>query len=360
MNYLDAQNELSEAIKMVSSKVKSYFWRLSGDAPNSLCRFLGMEEKELKSVLRLCKILNGEKDNFSKNQFELLMSQCGCDYTTYRLQAKVERFILIGNGEGELVLPKDQYDLSGALQYYPVEDEHFWNMRTKSQRGSLTKLLAAVNVHQSSEECKDNSLKEDSKGNRQKKLDQSPKALLFALLEELVSEAGSSGDGRLSARSSRKFQRLFIACVDTAAKELIHVALEKLGSLQESVVGEEKEQSLIFSPERISSTVGLVSPAGTIATVNVPIEVADANEDEDDDQSMDTTNEFIAELKEEVVLQSLLHKRIHEKKERVFQLEHRNGRRLLVVLPPDTMSVSSFEEEAKKTDWVNIMLNTDE
>ena len=65
-------------------------------------------------------------------------------------------------------------------------------------------------------------------------------------------------------------------------------------------------------------------------------------------------------MKDEVLLQSLLHKRIFEKKERVFQLEHRNGRRLLVVLPPDTMSVSSFQEEAVRTNWVNIMLNTDE
>ena len=81
----------------------------------------------------------------------------------------------------------------------------------------------------------------------------------------------------------------------------------------------------------------------------------------DDDQSIGstTTTEFLSELKEEVVLQSLLHKQIHEKKERVFQLEHRNGRRLLVVLPPDILSVSSFEEEARRTNWAGTMLNTE-
>ena len=81
-----------------------------------------------------------------------------------------------------------------------------------------------------------------------------------------------------------------------------------------------------------------------------------------DDQSIgsSTTTEFLSKLKEEVVLQSLLHKRIHERKERVFQLQHRNGRRLLVVLPPDIQSVSSFEEEARKTKWVDTMLNTPE
>jgi hypothetical protein len=56
----------------------------------------------------------------------------------------------------------------------------------------------------------------------------------------------------------------------------------------------------------------------------------------------------------------VLHKRIHEKDERVFQLEHKNGRRLLVVLPPDTQAVSSFEQEACRTKWVTIMLNNEE
>jgi hypothetical protein len=74
-----------------------------------------------------------------------------------------------------------------------------------------------------------------------------------------------------------------------------------------------------------------------------------------------TADDFLSELKEEVVLQSLLlHKCIYEKQERVFQLEHKNGRRLLVVLPPDAQSVVSFEQEATRTNWVNVMLNSEE
>ena len=61
MNFLQAQSELSESIKAAAS----HFWRLSGDEPNSLCHFLGMEEEELKGVLCLCKVYNGEKDNIS-------------------------------------------------------------------------------------------------------------------------------------------------------------------------------------------------------------------------------------------------------------------------------------------------------
>jgi hypothetical protein len=73
-------------------------------------------------------------------------------------------------------------------------------------------------------------------------------------VEELVSEAARTGDQRLSARATRKFQRLFVACVDTAAKELIHATLEKFASINESLGVEEKLQSkaFILSPERVS------------------------------------------------------------------------------------------------------------
>jgi hypothetical protein len=101
-----------------------------------------MEDEELKLVLRPCKIYIGEKDNFSKNNFELLMFQCGCDWTTFRVNARVERFIRIGNG-GELVLPKNMYDMEGNLCHYPIEDQHVRALRTKSQRGSLPKLVEA-------------------------------------------------------------------------------------------------------------------------------------------------------------------------------------------------------------------------
>jgi hypothetical protein len=98
-----------------------------------------MEEEELKNVLRLCKIYVGDKDNFSKNNCEILVLQCETDWTTYRLNGKAERFIRLGQGGTDVVLPKDQYDSSGVLSYYPVEDEHVRNLRMKSQRGTLHK-----------------------------------------------------------------------------------------------------------------------------------------------------------------------------------------------------------------------------
>jgi hypothetical protein len=320
MNHLQALKELAESIKASASKVNHYFWRLSGEEPNSFCKFLGMDEGELKAVLRLCKIYNGEKDNFSKNNFELLMSQSNCDWTKYRLNAKVERFIKIGNG-GEVTIPKDMYDEDGSLTHYPIEELHVRNMRTKSQKGVLPKLVDFGNKKQASETDMLAS-KERSKYSKELKQMISPKSLLFSYVEELVTGAGSNGDGTISLRASRKLHRLIVACVDVAAKELLQSALDKYALEKESFVAIDKVS--LLSPERVSSSTlvnGIVTPA-TSVFVDPITEPRDDNvqplDDSDiDDDSIETssTSEFLSELKEEVVLQSLLHKRIHEKKE---------------------------------------------
>jgi hypothetical protein len=195
---------------------------------------------------------------------------------------------------------------------------------------------------------------------------ESPKELLFAYVQELVMSAGSSGDGKMSQRSTRRLRRLILCCVDLAAKDLLHASLEKYANEKDTFVSTNKA---FVSPERISSS--LVVGSGTFVTP-VSQEVTTLDHEEaavmdidsgDEDESIistTTTDNFLSELKEEVLLQSLLHKRIHERKERVFDLVHRNGRRLLVVLPPDTLSIASFEEEANRTDWVKTMLNSEE
>lgn len=374
MNFLEAQQELAESIKSASSKVETYFWRLSGDAPNSLCKFLGMGEEELKVILRLCRIYTGEKDNFSKNNFEMTMSQSLCDWTTFRLNGKLERYIRIGVG-GEITIPKDMYASDGSLSCYPVEDQHVRNIRTKAQKGSLPKLLDVGNKQRGSEEANEHKSSNKKQGVADKNI--TPKGLLSAYVADLVMGAGRTGDGKISLRSGRKLKRLIQACVDVAAKELLHSLMEKYAVYQHNVV-EGKQEALMQSPEKYLSapveTVAMVTPAASITARGVSAFVgvdedpiieaeAEAEDDVDDNDELSlvtTTDEFLSELKEEVILQSLLHKRIHEKKERVFQLEHRNGRRLLVVLPPDTLSVAAFDDEARRTSWVSTMLNTEE
>jgi hypothetical protein len=162
---------------------------------------------------------------------------------------------------------------------------------------------------------------------------------------------------------------LIAGTVDLAAKDLLHAMLEKYATENDIIIDSGKHEGFL-SPEKIASsttttTTATVTPTAARHERNIAARLQQGNleEVEDDDISVvttTTTDEFLLELKDEVLLQSLLHKRIHEKKERVFHLEHRNGRKLLVVLPPDTQSVASFVEEATRTNWVSIMLNTDD
>jgi hypothetical protein len=200
MNFLEAQRDLAESIVSAGSKLEAYFWRLSGDEPNSLCRFLCMEEEELKVVLRLCKIYTGEKDNFSKNNFDFLLSQCGCERTTFRLEGKLERFIMIGHG-GDVVIPKDMYDGNGKLSYYPVKDVHVQNVRTKSQRGSLPKLLH-VGQQQAREADIASKLPSRTKKSKEHLESASPSSMLFDHVAELVAEAGKTANGKMTPRAS--------------------------------------------------------------------------------------------------------------------------------------------------------------
>ena len=73
MNYFDAIAALAEIIEPLASTTAAYFWRLSGDEPNSLCCFLCIEEEEMKSLLRFCGIYFGEDDKFKSDKFDLTM-----------------------------------------------------------------------------------------------------------------------------------------------------------------------------------------------------------------------------------------------------------------------------------------------
>jgi phage terminase small subunit len=246
-------------------------------------------------------------------------------------------------------------------------------VRTKSQRGCLPNLVNVGNK-QAASDANAAALKQrlDSK---KVCADYSPKAVLLSYIQELVGDAAKNGDASMSPRVSRKLERMMVAYVDVAAKDILHSALEKFAAQNEKYACEIMDAKVIVSPEKaMSSTIEVVTPSvpEVILGAAAALDVEDATnashggDDYDDEDDLKvvtvatTVDDFISEMNEEVVLQTLLHKRVYEKKERVFQLEHRNGRRLLVVLPPDTRSISTFVDEATKTSWVDIMLNLTE
>ena len=132
---MEAQKNLATSIKSVASNVNSYFWRLSGDKPNSLCKLLSIQEEELKAIPRLCEIYRGKNDNFNKNKFEefvnMLSSSGG--WTKVKIKKSNEHFILIGDHGTACELPKMLYDGEGELISPPIPDVHFRALRTRDQ-----------------------------------------------------------------------------------------------------------------------------------------------------------------------------------------------------------------------------------
>jgi hypothetical protein len=146
MDYAQAQQYLANAIQVASTKVNRYYWRVSGNEANSLCRILLLGEEELKVLLRHCRIYQGANDNFSKNHFELLMLACKCEYTLYFIKKTREWFIEIGGHGEKAIVPKLIYNGDGRLNLVPVVGVHYILPRvvraTKSAPGaSIPRLL---------------------------------------------------------------------------------------------------------------------------------------------------------------------------------------------------------------------------
>jgi hypothetical protein len=349
MNYHEAQQEFAGIIKSTAVKVNAYLWRLSGDAPNSLCKFLGLEEEELKTILRLCRVYNADNNNsFSKNNFDLLMLICQpyVNWMQYRLNTRPKRFIRIGHG-GEMLRPKDFYDANGSLFVYPVQDKNVPSLQAKLQKSTLMKLLAAGKNNEATtdEPPTQAKMKQDA---RSPNKTFSSKGLLLEYIHDIVIGAGERGDRKMPSRALSYLNQLVTSCVDVAAKDLLHAIIEKYAFEQDVVEGKQ----LVLSPPNpvavLSSTPKrvVVDPVGVViinlavdfdgevrqSPASFAVRPATHNENDpvllafdhvdvdalDDDESLigtTTTTEFLSKLKEEVVLQSLLHKRIHEKKE---------------------------------------------
>ena len=94
-------------------------------------------------------------------------------------------------------------------------------------------------------------------------------------------------------------------------------------------------------------------PAATAPLITPPVDLTD---DLELDESI--VDVVLTQMKEQTTLQNLLHERFVQK-ERVLPLEHKNGRRLGVILPPDLQTSMSFVEEAKRSNWIQEMLYSD-
>jgi hypothetical protein len=185
MDFVSARRELSMVIRSLAVGMNRCFWKLSGDDPNSLCRFLCIEEDQLRQVLRLCGVFTDTaktKDRLSKNNFDLLMAEISSGGNTHNTFKKMN-YIEIGDA-GEAILPKDVQ----ALDFCPTAGVHFKKLQTKSQRAVLTKLLELIDRKEQGDTTKDDG--HASKKQSAKTL-ASPRGQLFAFVIDLVMDAAN-------------------------------------------------------------------------------------------------------------------------------------------------------------------------
>ena len=213
MHYTEAQKTLATSIKSVAGNVNSYFWRLSGDEPNSLCKLLSIQEEELTVILQLCQIYRGQNNNFNKTKFEEFMLMLApCRWTKVRIKKSNEHFILIGDHGTECDLPRMLYNGEGELLSPPVPDVHFGTLRTKLQKGSIPRLLDLGQDANKKDEDVD--LKKQSDNNKPAAKNISPRDELLDHVKKLVIDSG----GKISERAERHLKSLFARCIDAAAK----------------------------------------------------------------------------------------------------------------------------------------------
>ena len=192
------------------------------------------------------------------------------------------------------------------------------NMKTKSFKMPVSSLLVSAKEAAVNRDIRSPSKKQEQTSNEGGH-DVSPRGVLLSYVDDLVNSAAKSGSNQIGTRDGRHLDRLLTSTMKACAKDILRDAFDKY-STQEAM----EKDALLESPDRASSAMAaaVVTPARKSQAVIRPLQLQEAIDLEHEDDTGDahyaeesTTDEFLADLQEEVLLQSLLCKRMREKKE---------------------------------------------
>jgi len=166
-------------------------------------------------------------------------------------------------------------------------------------------------------------------------------------------------------RAERMLRKASAAAITGAVQDMFDAWVDRM----EDLANQKEAEECVSTPEIVTVAVGRAAAAGTITRrINFETpnnEVAapfitphvDLTDDvEADERDVDLV---LTRMREQTVLQNLLHKSIVETNQRTLILEHKNGRKLRLFVPPDSKSTKSYMEEASKSQWINHMLHSD-
>ena len=378
MDHVMTQQLVADLVNKLASTTVCYWWKLLGDEPNSLCRFLDIPWKEMRLILRKCRVLYGASDSFKTVEYEKLMTRISCDYTTYRPSGKPEHFMKIGDKLVDVHAverPKDMHSIgSGVLEKMPIVAVHVPGIRTKMSRRLASTLIAAVTEEvnssastSSSEDNTPDSSKPSYKGSMTIYIDD----LISVIQNELFYASRQGAAYSFTQRAERMLRKAAAVAIKGSVRDMVDAWIERIGDDDKKeafacmstpalttqrmfAATDELEQRIIFpTPATETPIVGRLPPSQP-TFITPPLDLTD--DADGDERDIDAV---LSQLKEETMLQNSLHKRLSLNKQRALTLEHKNGRKFRVVLPPDSQSTKSFVEDAKKTHWVKDMLHTD-
>ena len=380
----EAQSLLGGVLNEIAQRVAPYCWKLLGDDPDSLSNLLDIDSKDTEDILRLCSVIGASPDcRLSMRNFESLamhFEKPCVDWQMYRPVASSSRtpFLRVGNldvvdvnDDNISVKGSDQYK-GEALVMLPDLGKHRISIKPREARQKLSVLLSAVNEGRRNS-GDDTALTSDvpgtpscSRKNNNNPVTPEERAVGF-VLDQMNGVAAGLGDKeyQVTTRCQRQIRKSIQGMVNDAAVEMLEKAIanlsggEKLGAITKSKVHSPPTDRLPGS-----STTSMVTPPARRSLAND----IHLSSDDDDNEVNGVENEgtaLISHLKEEALLIGLLTKKLQsnttdeDRHKRVFPLHTNNGKMLLVVLPPDTQTVDTFIERARKSNWVSDMLQDD-
>jgi len=182
--------------------------------------------------------------------------------------------------------------------------------------------------------------------------------LLDVVRKELISASREGDKYTYSQRMERMLRKAGVRAIKSSVRAFVEDWVDRFGSIKEaeeclSTPANERIRSSNMTAMETIEPRDLTNTTTPLQRVLAPLITPHVDLTEDNDEA--DFDIVLSRLKEETILQNLLHKRFLNN-ERVLQLEHRNGRRLRVILYPDALTTKSFVDEAKKSQWVNQML----
>jgi len=261
------------------------------------------------------------------------------------------------------------YSLGGVLEKMPIERIHLPAMRTKISRRLAASLIQGSTQSDSTGSDGSAGTSDDNNNNNNKgTMTAYINALLDVVQNKIMYASRQGSHYKYTQRAERMLHKAAVVAIKGSLRDLIDAWVERMEDEKEFSAGEcmktpsaaavgstaearELSRRLVFDAEETPNNNSFAAPP----LITPPVDLTDDVEVEADERDIDIV---LTQIKEQAILQNLLHKQFVQK-EQVITLEHKNGRKLRIILPPESTTSQAFVDEAKKTRWVQKLLHSD-